>query len=195
MPGNEEVIGASPWIRDQVGAVLPRHLGANFRAGYIPLPLASWRLIASNEIPVLASHAGDLASDSAPSLKRVNTSTDKKQRIAWAAASVIEIANDFQIPPDLDTSFPLTFNMRAAMAGATDIPVVSVGLFADVGDTNFGGNTAAVTGTGVATYSVIAASSDLGAFPSSVSISLTPAAHGTDILYVYSTWITYTKRA
>lgn len=165
------------------------------RTGYIPLPLTSWRLIASNDIPAVGTPDGGIISlDTAPSLKRVNGATDKQLRIAWAAAGVVEITQQFSYPPDLDDAAVVVFNFLGAMAGATDIPVVAVGYFEGVGDTNAGGNSGAVTGTTVAQYTVSIAATNVGAYPKAASVSLTPAAHGTDILYIYNTWVTYTRK-
>lgn len=169
-------------------------LSATLKTGYIPLPLTSWRLISTNDIAAKNATDGGLISlDTDPTLKRVNGATDKKLRIAWAAASVVEITNDFAYPPDLDEASVVTFKFIAAMAGATNSPTVAVGYFENVGDTNAGGNSGAVTGTSLAVYSVQIAAVDVGALPAAASISLTPAAHGTDALYVYGTWIEYTR--
>jgi hypothetical protein len=173
-------------------------LSANLQIGHIPLNLGSWRLIASSDIPAIAvasGNGGQLALDTAPSLKRVNGATDKKLRIAWAAAGVVPITADFAYPADLDDAATIVFHMLAAMAGATDIPVMGVAFFEGVGDTNAGGNTAAVTGVTVTEYTRTIAAVDVGAYPNSASIELTPAAHGTDILYVYATWLTYQRKS
>lgn len=198
MPTHTNQVGSGPWIPDYDGALQPTHFGTNMQIGYIPLSLGDWRLIGSNDIPIIAvasGNGGNLASDTAPKLIRVNAATDKKLTINWAATSVIEITADFQYPPDLDYTKPITFNMRAKMGGATDIPVVAVGWFTGVGDTNAGGNTAAVTGTTEATYSKAIAANHVGGYPLSTSVTLTPAAHGTDTLVVLGTWITYSRMA
>lgn len=173
-------------------------LSSTQRTGFIPLALGDWRLIASNDIPAIAvasGNAGQLGSDTAPSLKRVNAATDKKQRIAWAASGVVEIAQDFTYPNDLDDTKSVVFHMLAAMAGATDIPVVALGYFEGLGDTSAGGDSAAVTGTAITEYTVTIQASDIGAYPNAASLSLIPAAHTTDILYVYATWLTYQRKS
>jgi hypothetical protein len=142
---------------------------------------------------VLASHGGQLASDSAPKLIRINTSTDKGLRIQWAAAGVIEITNQFVYPLDFDASQPVVVSLVASMGGATDTPAVAVGVFDGVGDTNRGGNTAAITGTTVARYTK--SYTPAGAAGTGfASISLTPAAHGTDVLNLYGAFVTYTRK-
>ena len=169
-------------------------LSSTLKTGFIPLSLTSWRLIASNDIAAVGTPDGGLLSlDTAPTLKRINAATDKQLRIAWAASGVVEITNSFVYPPDLDDTAAVEFHFLAAMAGVTNTPVVAVGYFEGVGDTNAGGNSAAVTGTSIAEYSVTIAAGDVGVSPQSASVSLIPASHGTDVLYIYSTWIEYTR--
>lgn len=175
-------------------AVTAAKLATTLKTGFVHLPLTTWRIIATNDIAAKNAADGGLISlDTDPTLKRVNGATDKQLRIAWAAASVIEITNSFVYPPDLDEASAVEFHFLAASAGATDSPTVAVGYFEGVGDTNAGGNSGAVTGTTVAEYSVSIAAGDIGATPKAASVSLTPAAHGTDALYIYATWIEYTR--
>lgn len=169
-------------------------LTATMGTGYIPLPLAQAREVATNAIQNLAAHGGILASDSTPILQRVNGATDKQLRINWAASNSDEITWSVMSPPDLDDAAAVTVKIMAAMAGATDTPVVAVGFFEGTGDTNAGGNSGAVTGTTPAVYSVAIAHGDIAAAPKAWSVSLVPAAHTTDALYVYGAWIEYTRK-
>jgi hypothetical protein len=172
--------------------------GALSTKGSIDLPLGSWRTIATTAIPDLAvasGNGGQLAANSLPSLNRINAATDKGVRIMWAATSVIEITNQFTYPPDWDDTAPVTFNMLASMAGEADTPVVAVAYFEGLGDTNAGGNSAAITGTTIAQYSVAVTAANVGAYPNTATVTLIPAAHGTDILNLYATWIEYTRKA
>lgn len=170
-------------------------LSSTLITGYIPLPLTAWRLIATNDVGASGSaDGGTISLDTAPKLKRVNTSTDKQLRLEWAASSSIEITTQFAYPPDLDDTATLAVKFLAASAGATNSPTVAVGYFENVGDTNAGGNSGAVTGTSIAAYSVTIAASDVGAAPAVASISFTPAAHTTDALYIYATWIEYQRK-
>lgn len=162
--------------------------------GFIEIPLSDWREITTNEIGNAAAIGGLLASDKTPALIRNNTSTDKGIRIQWVASNSDEITAAFTYPPDLDDANPIIFNMRAAMSGATNTPTMQVDYFEGIGDTNAGGATAAITGTSLATYTRTIAAADVGAYPNFASISLTPGAHTTDIVRVYATWLTYTKK-
>lgn len=173
-------------------------LATNLKTGFKELPLGSWRLIASNDIPAIAvasGNGGNLAVDSAPKLIRVNAATDKKLRIQWAASSSVEITNDWTYPPDLDDTAVVTLHMLASMGGATDTPTITLGYFEGVGDTDAGGATAAITGTAVTEYTRTIAAADIGAHPNAASIALTPGAHTTDVLNIYATWIEYTRKS
>lgn len=178
------------------GGVGAANLTTNLKKGYIHLPLGSARLISSNAIPAIAvasGNGGNLASDTDPKLERVNGATDKKLRIDFAASSSAEIQWDFVYPPDLDDTATLTVNILAKMAGATDTPVLTVGYFENVGDTNAGGNTAALSTT-LAQKSVTIAAADVGAYPAAASVVLTVGAHTTDAAFVYGVWIEYTRK-
>ena len=164
--------------------------------GFIPLDISTLREIVSDDIQNLAAHGGDLASDQTPTLLRVNAATDKALRATWAAANVSEVQfGPVAIPEDYDNTANMTVHLLAAMAGATDIPVIDVQAWSGIGDTEMGGNTAAVTGTTIAEYSVALTGANVGAHPGFLNIGLVPAAHGTDALFVYAAWLEYTRLA
>ena len=178
------------------GAVTAAKLSTNLGVGYIPLPLSDWRLIASNDIPAIAvasGNGGNLGVDTAPLLQRVNAATDKQLRISWVANGVVEVTQKFMYPPDLDDTAAVVVNILSGMGGATDTPVLGVNYFEGVGDTNAGGNTAAHAAA-VTHKTVSIAAGDIGAYPQGATVGLIPAAHGNDALYVYGTWITYTRK-
>ena len=186
-------------------AVTAAKLSATMQLGIIPLPLAEARQIVTDTFGVIAvggagttGSGGILGSDGAATyakLVRVNGATDKKARIQFPAdANNLPIAWDIVYPPDLDDTAVVTVKFRAAMAGATDTPVVAVGYFEGLGDTNAGGNSAAVTGTTITTYSVTIAAADIGAAPNGASIEFDVATHTTDLLNLYSAWVEYTRK-
>lgn len=169
-------------------------LPTNLRTGFIPLDLGGARIIGSN---VFANTTEGLLLDgnTDPILQRINGATDKGVRIAWAASSAIEIQlPGFAYPPDLDDTANVEVHFLANMAGAVDTPVVAVAYFEGIGDTNAGGNSAAVTGVTLTEYSVVVTAANIGPQPSFANISLIPAAHTTDILYLYAAWIEYTRK-
>lgn len=169
-------------------------LTASLGTGFIDLPLTTWRILDTNDIAAKnAADGGVISLDTIPTLKRVNGATDKNLRLTWAATSVIEIANAFVYPPDLNEAAVVEVHILAAMAAAADTPVIGVSYFEGVGDTNAGGNTAAITGATVAEYTVTIAHANIGATPKSAAIGLVPAAHGTDALHIYGIWIEYSR--
>lgn len=165
-------------------------------SGYIPLPLTAFRLTATNDIAASgAADGGVISQDTDPTLKRVNGATDKQIRIAWAATSVVEIqAPSFAYPPDLDDASAITVNLLVAKDANMDATAnIGVSYWENVGDTNAGGNTAAITETTPTVKTVTIAAGNVGAYPKVGAISLTPSAHGNDAIYLYAAWIEYTR--
>jgi len=176
-------------------AVTAGKLTTTLGTGFIPLPMSIWRAVAANDVDVKANAGGLLAKDTAPIFERVNVATDKQQRVRWAAASVIEIMLGSIIsPPDLDNTSPVIFKIYAAMAGATDTPVLAMSCFEGVGGANLGGNTGSVTGVTPAVYSANFTPTAVAGAPKPWSFGLVPAAHGTDALHLYSAWLEYTRK-
>lgn len=174
-------------------AVTAAKLTTTLATGYIPIPLASFREISSNDYINTAGDAGVLSVNTTPTLQRVNAATDKKARIAWASSNSDEIAFDFAYPPDLDDTAAVVVNLLMVMAGATDTPTVAVSYFENVGDTNAGGNTTALSNT-LTKKTVTIAAGDVGAYPAAASIGIVVGAHTTDACYLYGAWIEYTRK-
>lgn len=168
--------------------------------GHLELDIFTAREALSNEIGTAADGAakgsgGILASDTTPILERVSTSTDKKARVTWAATVVDEIQFSPRTwPADMDASKDATVNLRLAKNTNTDTAaVVGVYAFEPVGDTNFGGNTAALDSATEATYSVTLDASDIAGYPNAVNIGVIPGTHDNDAVYLYNAWVEYTK--
>lgn len=176
------------------GAVTAAKLSSTLKAGHIALRITEAREIATNDIINTAGDAGVLSSNTTPILQRVNGATDKKLRLNWASSNNDEIVWDFVYPADLDDTAAVVVHVLAAMSGATNTPVLAISYFEGLGDTNAGGNTAAVTGTSIAEYTVTIAAGDVGAAPNAASIGIVPGAHTTDALYIYAVWVTYTRK-
>lgn len=174
-------------------------LPANMATGFIPLPLGSFRKITSNDfgnIAVASGNGGQLANDTTPIYQRINAATDKKARISWVANDVAEIQADFVYPPDLDDTAAVVVNLIVYKNGNTDTSAaIGVAFFEGVGDTNAGGNTAAITETAAALKTVSVAASDIGAYPKAATVTLTPAAHANDAIYLLGAYMTYTRRS
>ncbi len=164
--------------------------------GFIALPLNTWRLVASNDVPAIAvvsGNGGTLAVDTSPKLKRVNGATDKALRIEWANSTSIELFTQFAYPPDMDVTATYTVNLRLAKDTNTDNTVtVAVGLFEGIADTNRGGNTAALAAATLATKSVTI--TPTGGHPNFASVTLIPGTHTTDTIYMYESYILYKKK-
>lgn len=177
------------------GAVTAAKLSTTLKTGTIQLDITSLREIASNDIQALAAHGGLLASDSDPSLARVNGATDKALRVIWDTANDTDEVQFAPVakPADLDASSDLTIHLWAAMAGATDTPTIDVQVYDGTGDTEMGGATGAITGTTPAEYTVTIANANVAAAPGMLNIALVPGAHTNDALYLYAAWIEYTR--
>jgi predicted RecA/RadA family phage recombinase len=168
-------------------------LSATLKTGFIPLPVTTWREVGTNDIQALAAHGGILAKDSTPILEFTNLDTDSAIRLNWAATDVNAIAIQTPLPPDLDVASNVELHMRAAMGGATDTPVIDADTFFNEGDTKVSDASAAITGTTVTEYTITVAAADVPAGAQTMSVELTPAAHGTDALHVYALWLEYTR--
>jgi hypothetical protein len=168
-------------------------LTTSMQLGQIQLPLANWRELSAGATINAAGNGGLLASDSTPQFERVNGATDPQLRLEWAAGNVDAITISVASPPDLDNAESVTLKLRAKMAGATDTPVIAAVIFEDVGGSDIGGNTGALSNslaTVTRTFTPTASTSTVKAW----SITLTPGAHGTDALELYSAWIEYTRK-
>jgi hypothetical protein len=137
-----------------------------------------------------------VASDE-PYITRVNGPTDPALRLVWPAGSV----NEVLLPPvlwpvDLDHTAAAYVKLLAAMSGATDTPTITVKAFEGIGDTNFGGATAALSATPALASRTLAAS-DIGdpavAGTSVLNLSVTPGTHNTDAVYLYGGRLNYTS--
>lgn len=173
-------------------------LTATMRTGYIPLPLTAARVIAANDIPASgAADGGVLSKDTDPLLERSNAATDKSLRVSWASASVIEVQlPEVAYPPDLDDTADVIVCLFAGMkAGSVDTPVLTVSAWEGVGDTNMGGNTAALSTT-AAKKTVTLATANISAYPKVLNLSVLPGTHatGSNDVYLYAAWIEYTRK-
>lgn len=175
------------------GAVTAAKLATTLKTGFIPLPLANWREVGTNDIQALAAHGGVLAKDSTPILEFTNGDTDSALRLRWAATDVNAIAIQTPLPPDIDEAANVEIHILAAMSDANDTPVISADSFFMVGDTKVEDDSAAISGTTVTEYTIAVAAADVPAGAQTMSIELTPGTHGTDALYVYAIWLEYTR--
>jgi hypothetical protein len=162
----------------------------------VPIPLAILRELSSGDIPVGATATdatgGVLAKDSTPILEAANGDTDGSLRLNWAADNTDAVG--FQVPiPDIDPGENLEIHFRAAMAGSTDTPAISADSYFNEGDTKVEDDSATVAGTDYDEYTITVAATDIPSGAQTLSVELTPGAHGTDILYMTALWLEYGK--
>lgn len=174
-------------------AVTAAKLSSTLATGFIPVSLTTVREVVTNAIPNASSNGGLLASDTTPILNLTNGDTDSALRLSWAASNSDAITFQVPLPPDLDTNSNVEVHVRAAMEGATDTPVISADSFFNEGDTKVEDDSAAVTGTSYAEYTITIAAADVPAGAQTLSCELTPGAHTTDALYVTAIWVEYAR--
>lgn len=190
--------GAGTVGQTQLGdeAVGPDQLEGSLDTGFIPLDITTVRIIATNAIQNTAE-GGVPDGNTDPILARVNGATDIALRLTWAAQSVVEVQfAPVAKPPDLDASSDMTVHLMLAKDANTDTSaVVGVKVFDGVGDSNAGGNTAALAAATLAEKSVTVASANIAAAPGFFNISVTPGTHDNDAIYCYDAWIEYKRAA
>lgn len=165
------------------------------RTRNINIPLNALVEVGSNNFLNVAANGGVFATDTTPVKQFTNGDTDSAARLNWVATNVDPFFFQFNVPEDYDEGSAITVNFLAAMGGASDTPVLSLDTYFDVGDTKVEDDTGAVTGTTVATYTASIAAGDIPASAKTVSIEVTPGAHGSDTLLLYAVWVTYTVAA
>lgn len=168
-------------------------VGSNL-AGFIPINLATVRKLGTSAFLNAAGNGGILATDTTPILNTINGDTDGAWRLTWAASAVDQIGFNVALPPDLDRTKNLLVKVRAAMAAAADTPIISLDSYFNEGDTKVEDDIPAITGATYATYTGTIAAADVPDDAVTFSCEMTPAAHGTDALYITAIWLEYTKK-
>lgn len=169
------------------GAVTAAKLSTTLKTGFIPVPLSS--LLETDATNVVAA----LGAATTPVLDMTNGDTDSALRVLWAATNADPVLFQVPIPPDLDEAANVEIHLRAAMEAANDTPVINADTYFNEGDTKVEDASAAITGTTPAEYIITVAAADVPAGAQTMTVELTPAAHGTDDLYVYAIWVEYTR--
>lgn len=192
LPGGSNIstVGTSDL---SAGAVTAAKLSTTLITGFVPVPLTSLREVVSNNITNAAGNGGLLASDTTPIFEFTNGDTDSALRLRWAASNSDPIVFQVPLPPDLDEAAVVEVHLRAAMGGATDTPVISADSYFNEGDTKVEDDSAAITGTTAAEYTISIAAADVPAGAQTFTCELTPGAHTTDTLLIYAVWVEYTR--
>lgn len=129
-----------------------------------------------------------------PFLQRVNGATDRAMRLAWPVSDVtlLQLLGGVPKPPDFSAAADITIHFMAKMAGATDTPTLGIGTWDGEGDTEVVDTSGALSDSLAEVIATIG-NADLAAPPGFLNFRVTPGAHTTDILYIYSAWIEYTR--
>lgn len=174
------------------GAVTAAKLSTTIKTGFIPVPLTTVREVVSNNITNAAGNGGLLASDTTPIFEFTNGDTDSALRLRWAASNSDAIVFQVPLPPDLDDAANVEVHFRAAMAGATDTPVVSADSYFNEGDTKVEDDSTALSNS-VAEKTITIDAADVPSGAQTLTVELTPGAHTTDAMHLYAIWVEYTR--
>ena len=128
-----------------------------------------------------------------PVLDMANGDTDSVLTVSWVATNVDEVLFQVPLPPDFDPTADLVLHIRAAMEDVNDTPTIGSDTYFNEGDTKVEDVSAAITGTSYAEYTITVAASDIPAGAQTVTMELTPGAHGSDVLYITAMWLEYTR--
>jgi hypothetical protein len=184
-----------PTLLETDGTYVSRVLGQEKVT--VDFPLTSWReddgaqdIPAIHDTPLTADpdgFGGLLAKNTTPILEATNVDTDTALRLNWATSNVDSIHNKIQLPANLDTSRDMTFRMRGLCA---DGNVNDLDIFFDEGDTKVSDAFAVLTGS-VTDVAATVAASDIPSGARSMTVEITPAAHGSNPQYVYGISLDY----
>lgn len=158
---------------EAVGAELYTHILS--AQSYSDIPLAT--VLEGDGTNVV----GYLGPATTPVLDMLNGDTDSCLSITWAAADVTEILLQKGLPPRFDPTADLVLHFRGKMGGATDTPTIASDTYFNEGDTKVEDVSSAM-GAAYAENTIIILAADIPAGAQTVTIELTPGAHGTDTL-------------
>jgi len=153
---------------------------------FIPVPLTSWMLGNGTNTVSFGGPATD------PVLDMTNGDTDSALRFTWAAASVVPIITQIPLPPDLDVTADLVLHLRTSKSADANTVTLASDSYFNEGDTKVEDVTATIAAAAGETTITIAAA-DVPAGAQSLTIELTPSAHASDSLYLYASWLEYTR--
>jgi len=153
----------------------------------IPIPLA---MVFESD----ATNMTALTNATGPTRDMANGDTDSGIVITWIAANVDAIVFQVPLPPDLDVTKDVVLHFRAKSGGANDTPVISADSYFNEGDTKIEDDAAAL-GAAYAEKIITIAAADVPAGAQTLTMELTPAAHGTDTIVLSGLWIEYTAKA
>lgn len=159
--------------------------------GFIPISLMSLREVATMAVGNIAANGGLLASDTTPVLGPINGATDGCQQVSWAASNNDPVIFQVPLPPDLDDTADLVVHTRIKSAGTTDAVGFTVDSWFNEGDTKVVDTSETNQTTAWAEKIATIAAADVPSGAQTVTVSLTPVAHTTDIMYLSAVWLEY----
>jgi hypothetical protein len=160
--------------------------------GFIPIPLATLREAADFAVANIAANGGLLASDTTPVLgPAVASPLDGCQVVSWAASNNDPVIFQVPLPPDLDDDADLVIHMRIKSAGTTNAVGFACDAYFNEGDVLVEDNSTTNQTATWAEKIITIAAADIPAGAQTLSVSLTPVAHTTDIMYLSALWIEY----
>lgn len=194
----ESMYGAGTRLRNAELAItsLEAQVVRLLAEGTIDVPLTAFRIIASNDIPTLATAAGGvLANNSTPSLKRINGATNKCLQLRWASSATnVPITATVPLPENLDTSASLVVTARMGKSDSgTNQFTGTVDFITTFNETLTTTKTQTLTATVFATktHTITA-----GAVPASaycMTIELTPGSHTSTAILMTGCRVQYAR--
>ncbi len=156
----------------------------------IAMDITTWL---ENDGDAIAADGGILSSGSEPILEYINGDTNSCLRLSWVANDVTPIVRSVGIPQDMNVGADLLIKFRAAMSDTNDTCVISCDAYFNELDSKVEDDSAAVTGTGYADYTITIAHADIPVGAEVATFELTPAAHANDALYITHIRADYTS--
>lgn len=162
-------------------------------ANFIGIPLNTFRETTNFDVGAIAVNGGILASDTTPILEAINAATDGCQRLVWAATNVDQVVTSIPLPPNLDVASDLVLHTRIRSdTNASDAVGFTVDTFFNEGDTKVVDTSETNATDGWLEKITTIAAADIPAGAQTITIGLTPVAHGTDAMELSSAWLEYT---
>jgi len=189
------------WCTDaSEGAAVWETLTSGVAQAFVGIPLTDWRASPSNDIQDMTDtpstdelYGSLLHKGSAPKLECINGDTDGALRLNWGAGVQTPIITQIPLPPDLDTSADVVLHFRGAMSGVTDTPSMDADSYFNEADTKVSDVSDALFSSAYVEITITIAAADVPSGAQTLTIELTPQAHGNDEMYVTATWLEYTR--
>lgn len=154
----------------------------------VPIPFGAFTL---EDGTTLAKYS---AGGGTPGFQQIS---NKEVVLAWDGnANPAAVSCTIPMPLDLNGGADVVVHFLAAMAGATDTPVIVFEAYFGKGDTDCAGTDPEVTGgTTLTEYTMTIDSGDVPAPPSALTLVIDPTdgEMGTDELHIYGVWLEYTR--